>query len=336
MWFGKDKSILGIDIGTSTIKMVQIDQDKKSLKTYGIVDLIEPITAQTSTEVIDQTAQLLSSLISKAGATTRKSAVSLPNSAVFTSVIELPKMADSELEQALGFEAKKYIPLPLSEVSLTWTNIADDAATSTMKILLIAVPKMTRDVFLKIFQQAGLDLEVVEIEPLALVRSLVTDISKNDVIIDIGAKVTAINFIKQGLLQLTRTINVGGDTLTDKIAQSLNLQFDRAEQFKRDFGLNNTEFLPETLKPVLSSIKQEVKQVIDIYKSHSINTDRIVLVGGGSQMPGITEFFKDLVPEVVLGSVLSRINYDSNIESPLKRYSTQLPIAIGLALREND
>ncbi|HMQ01692.1 MAG TPA: type IV pilus assembly protein PilM [Candidatus Doudnabacteria bacterium] len=336
MWFGKDKSILGVDIGTQAIKMVQVRSTDHLLETYGIVDLIEPITNQTKTEVISATVELLKTLTEKARVTTKRCALSLPNSAVFTSVIDMPRMSDSELEQAMKFEAKKYVPLPFEEVSLSWSLISEDSANNSIKVLLIAVPKQIRDTYISIFQKAGLDLEIIEIEALALIRSLVEDKSKNDVIIDIGAKVTGINFIRQGLLQLTRNLNIGGDSITERIAQTLNLQVGRAEQFKRDFGLNSTEFLPEAVKPVLNTIRSEIKQVIDIYKSHSVNVDRLVLVGGGAQMPGLQEYFAELAPTVSYGNSLSHLSYPAEVEPVLMRYSMQLPVAIGLALRKTE
>lgn len=334
-WFGKDKSVLGIDIGTQSIKLIQLRADDQYVETYGIVDMINPINMQSTPEVINSTVELLSNLVARARVTTKRCVVSLPNSAVFTSVIDMPKMTDEELDSAIQYEAKKYIPLPASEVSLSWSLISEDTSNNTMKILLIAVPKQIRDMYIQIFQKAGLELEIIEIEALALIRALIQDMSKNYVIIDIGGKVTGINFIKQGLLQLTRNLNIGGDTVTEKISQTLNLQTARAEQFKRDFGLNSNEFLPEAVKPVLESIKTEVKQVIDLYRSHDVGVDNLILVGGASQMPGLKEYFVDLAPSISYGNGVELLKYPSAVEPVLKRYSMQLSVAIGLALRQS-
>lgn len=335
MLFSKDKSIVGVDIGTSSIKLVQLDHDSAPvLKTYGIVDIPEPITTQSSPEVIRQIAGLLSSLLAKAHVSTKRCAMSLPNTAVFTSVVDMPKMSESELASAMPFEAKKYVPLPFSEISLSWTVIAEDHDQATNKVLLIAVPKQINETYVKIFEMAGLHLEVIEIEALALIRALVEGDGKNDVIIDMGAKVTGLNFVKDGVLQLTRNLNIGGDTITQRIAQALNVSVGRAEQFKRDFGLNGTDFLPESVKPVLGTIKNEVSQLIKIYQSHNIKVDRILLVGGGAQLPGIVDYFKDLGSPVFIGNPLSRVAYPKNVEKVLKRYGLHLSVALGLALRE--
>lgn len=338
MLFGQKNSLLGVDIGSSSIKIVQIDRgDNPQLVTYGMVDIPAPISSQTTDEQVHQIADLLKNLMEKAHVTTKDCIMSLPNSAVFTSVIDMPKMGDKEMESAMQFEAKKYVPLPFSEVTLSWTIISDNDDGSTSKVLLIAVPNQIRDIYIKLFQLAGLNLEIIEIEALSLIRALVVDRTKNDVIIDIGAKVTGLNFVRHGSLQLTRNLSIGGDTITDRIAQALNLSIPRAEQFKRDFGLQGTDFLPEAVKPVLSVIKTEVAQIMGIYKAHDVNTDRIVLVGGGAQLPGIAEYFStELSVPAVLGDTLAQVSYDESVKPILSRYSLHLAIAVGLAIRNEN
>jgi type IV pilus assembly protein PilM len=338
MLFGQNNSMLGVDIGSSSIKIVQVERgETPRLVTYGMVDIPQSISSQTTDENVHKIAELLANLMERAGVSTKECVMSLPNSAVFTSVIDMPKMGDKEMESAMQFEAKKYVPLPFSEVTLSWTVISENDDGASSKVLLIAVPKQIRDIYVKLFQLAGLNLEIIEIEALSLIRSLVVDKTKNDAIIDIGAKVTGLNFVRAGTLQLTRNLSIGGDTITDRIAQALNLSMPRAEQFKRDFGLRGTDFLPEAVKPVLAVIKAEVAQIIGIYKAHNIKTDRIVLVGGGAQLPGIVEYFTtELGVPAVLGDSLSRVTYDENIKSIISRYSLHLSIAIGLALREEN
>ncbi len=335
MFFSKQNSIVGVDIGTSYIKIAQVTHGEQShvLDTYGIVNIGGKIGTDNTEASIRDTAALLSNLLEQARVSTKRCVASLPNSSVFTSVIDLPAMTDSELESAMQFEAKKYVPLPFSEVDLSWSTISKSEETNTLKVLLIAVPKQVKETYVKVFQLAGLELEIIEIEALALIRSLIIDAGKNSVIIDIGAKATGLNVIKNGLLQLTRNMNIGGDTITDRIAQTLNVTSSRAEQFKKDFGVSESEFLPEAIKPVLITIKNEVKQLLSIYESHNLKMDNIVMVGGGSQLPGIVDALSDLGLPVTLGDPLKTLAYSKAGEPLLKRFSLQLPISIGLALR---
>ncbi len=335
MFFSKNKSIVGVDIGTTYIKIAQVTHNSvkdKSLDTYGIVNVNGQVG--TSQEAgIRETATILRNLLSKAGVTTKRCVASLPNSAVFTSVIDMPKMSDKDLASAMQFEAKKYVPLPFAEVKIDWAIISENKETNSLKVMLIAVPNQVKDNYQALFQEAGLELEVIEIEALALIRSLVVDPTKNNVIIDIGAKATGLNVVKNGLLQLTRNLNIGGDTITERIAESLNITFSRAEQFKKEFGVNGDNFLPETIKPVLNIIKNEVKQLVSIYQSHNVSIDNILLVGGGSQLPGTADYFKDLGSTVYLGNSLAQVSYPQSVEALLARSRAQLPVAIGLALR---
>ncbi|HYF05587.1 MAG TPA: type IV pilus assembly protein PilM [Patescibacteria group bacterium] len=332
-FLSKSKSIVGIDIGTSDIKLVQVTHDKQiTLDTYGIVNLPYDLGAKFTEQSIIQTAGILKELTLKARITAKKCVISLPNSTVFTSVIEMPKLSESELSSAMEFEAKKYVPLPTSEINLSWTVVSESQVTGNYQILLTAVPKQVQANYLKLFSLANLDLRVVEIESLALIRAIVDSSTSNCVIIDMGAKTTSISFVSKGLLQLTRNIGIGGETITNRIAQALNISVPRAEQFKRDFGVSQATFIPEAIKPVLGSIKNQVKQLIALYKNNNIEIDTVLLVGGGANIPGLAEYMADLAPHVSFANPLQKVTVRPDLSALLENYKYHLAIAIGLAL----
>jgi type IV pilus assembly protein PilM len=338
MFFSKKKSILGVDIGTANIKIAQVTfLDTPRLDTYGMVNTAYQIGGKNEAMVTQQMAGVLRSLIERAGVTAKRCVISFPNSAVFSSVVELPKMDEKELVTAVEFEAKKYVPLALSEVDLSWSVVNDTPGLgNTVKVLLTAVPKQITKNYMQVFEQAGLNPEVGEIEALALIRSLIGNVPINCVIIDIGARSTGLNIIENGFLRLSRNLSIGGDTITDKIAQTLNISIFRAEQFKKDFGVSNATFLPDAIRPVLNIIKNEVRQLLNIYNSQNIQPEKILLVGGGSNLPGIADFFGDLNLKVELGNPLKTVAYNRDLAPVLQRYSLSLPIAIGLALRNEN
>ncbi|MBP9686548.1 MAG: type IV pilus assembly protein PilM [Candidatus Doudnabacteria bacterium] len=335
-FFKKRPSILGVDIGTSDIKIVQLTHtgERPHLDTYGIVNLSYQLNTDDSNAVVAKAADILKQLVEHAGATTKRCVISLPNSAVFTSIIDMPDLSEKDLEKAIQFEAKKYVPLPISEVILSWSVVGRNEAAKTRSILLTAVPKHLQESYLKLFALAGLELEVIEIEALALIRSLIFDTQSNHVIIDIGAKSTGINFIKEGFLQLSRSVNVGGDTITSQIGQVLNISQSRAEQFKKDFGISGGSFIPEAVRPVLETIRNETKQLFTIYQARGVNVGKIVLVGGGSALPGLVEFFAELGVPVELGDPLRSLAYPPAVETVLRRYALHLSVAIGLAMNK--
>lgn len=334
MFFSKSSSVLGVDIGTSDIKVAQIAQGDSGfeLETYGIVNLSYQLNDSSSPDIIEKSAKVIKDLTEHAGVTTKRCVISLPNNAVFTSVVQMPIMSEKELDKSIRFEAKKYIPLPLDEVILSWLPVSTNQEKKVNHILLTAVPVKLREGYRQIFELAGLSLEVIEIEALAMIRSLITDEDKNYVIIDVGSKATGINFVKNGLLQLSRNLNIGGETITSRIAQVLNISEARAEQFKKDFGISGEGFIPEAIRPVLESVKKETQQMLTIYRASGVEVEKILITGGGSMLPGLVDFFSETGVAVEIADPLSKVSYPKEVAPVLKRYGPHLAVAIGLAL----
>jgi type IV pilus assembly protein PilM len=335
MFFSNKKSVLGIDIGTTNIKIAQIttNGNTHTLDTYGLVNVSFEID-ENKEEVINKTVVVLRNLIQKAGVTTKKVVASLPNSAVFTSVIEMPKLSDAELKTAIEFEAKKYVPLPIAEMTLSW-SIIETTPDGKDKVLITAVPNSILRSYLKIFELAKLEPLALEIEALALIRALISDNKGGILLIDVGAKATHLNIVENGNLLLTRNVPVGGETITAKIAESLKISITRAEQFKKDFGLNQASLIPETIKPILATIKNEAKQLQGIYQARGKKFDKIIIVGGTANLPGLNDYFSELGPTIVNGDPLTKLTYSPQIKPVLSQYATNLTVSIGLALRTN-
>jgi len=351
MLFAKSKSQLGVDIGSSNIKIVQLKpvDSKFVLETYGLVNFSYQIATKDSSGGITQTAQLLKNLVSKSRATTNQIVASLPNSSVFTSVIEMPKIPENELKTAIEFEAKKYVPLPLAEVALSWSVIEDKkarinkdtnlgfktAGESRTKVLLTAVPTAVIDNYLKVFELAGLTPLALEIESLSLIRSLVGEDLNINLVIDIGAKSTSINLVDSGYLRLSKNLNVGGDTVTGSIAQSLSVNFARAEQFKKDFGLSGSgQQIPQVMRPILDIIKSEASQLISLFESRGERIGKILLSGGGSKLPSLKEYFSVLGKPVVLANPWSQVLYPEKLKPVIEPLGLNLAVAVGLAMRK--
>ena len=338
MFFPKNKSLLGVDIGTTSVKLVQVTTDASGtshvLDTYGIVNAPFEIERAEAGDV-EKIASLLKSLATRAGATTIRAVASMSNSAIFTSVIELPTLTNAELDSAVQFEAKKYVPIPIEDVTVSWTAL-DKTPDGKTVVLITAAQKSLIASYQKIFQFAGLTLESIDIEALALIRSVLGDDTGNVLLIDIGAKSTHLNIVEKGNLLLTRNVPVGGETITNAIASTLKVTYARAEQFKKDFGINQTtSVIPQTIKPILAQIKAEAQQLISIYRARSKNFDHLVVVGGGANLRGLDAFFGDLGPSVIHGDPLSHLSYNPSLKSLLSQYSGSLAVAIGLALRKS-
>jgi type IV pilus assembly protein PilM len=351
MLFSKPKGHLGVDIGTSNIKIVQLrpQNDKFVLETYGLVNVAYQLSNKESGKAIEHTAEVLKKLIAQSQVTTNKIVASLPNSVVFTSVIEIPKIPDDEMRSAIESEAKKYVPLPLEEVALSWipiqekknkinldTNLGsvNKPENNNNKILLTAVPTIVVDNYLKVFSLAGLDAMALEIEALAMIRSLIGEDLDTLLVIDIGAKNTSINLVDNAYLKLSKNLGVGGDTITTSIAQSLNVSFVRAEQFKKDFGLSTQgQQLPQVMRPVLDIIKNEAAQLISLYESRGDRIDKVLLSGAGSKIPSLSKYFSSLGKPVIMANPWARVLYPDKLRPIIEPLGLNLAVAAGLAMR---
>lgn len=337
MFFSRSKSKLGIDIGTSSIKVAQIkkEEGKSILETYGIVNVSSQSFAGIGPEVIDKTAEILKTLLSKSSITTKKAVASLPNNIVFVSVIDMPRLVDKELQSAIEWEARRYVPLPLEEVTLSWSVLKDTGIPDKLKVLITAVPTTVIENYLKMFKLAGLEPEALEIEALALIRSLVGSRQDAFMIIDIGARNTSLNLVDKGFLQVSRNLSLGGENITSSIASSLRVSFSRAEEFKRGLGVQGpTGQVPETVRTVLDSIKREAEGLMSIYENKGGKIQEIILAGGDSQLPGLAEFFSDLGAKVQMGNPLKFVSFNETIKASLEPLAPSLSIALGLAMRD--
>lgn len=383
--FTKKNSYLGVDIGTASIKLVQLTNDGKKLHldTFGYVDVASDIIHDNTPESKQKLINVLKKLTIKANITTTQVIAALPTFAVFTSIINLPKLPAKELASAVQWEAKKYIPLPLEEMILDWKMVATEAnqpdvskkgfglfskkkenskeekpefsnfATEGQaepskiisqpkehnKILITAAPKSLVSKYLEIFKGAGLNLLSLETEAFALSRALLGDDNQLTMIVDIGSITTDISVIENRLPVLNRSIDVGGLTITKAIASSLNVSEDRAEQFKRDFGLVLGEAkrgIPKTIEASLHPIINEIKYVFDLYRGQSSKgIEKILLSGGSAFLPNLTDYFLSLfsVP-VYIGNPWERLVYPDELRSILDQIGNRMAVAIGLAMRD--
>lgn len=337
MFFSRHKSKLGIDIGTSAIKVVQLREegDTHFLETYGMVNVAYQISGKAEFDIIAQTAEILKKLLEKTGITTQKAVASLPNNIVFVSVIDMPAMSEKELKNAIEWEARRYVPLPLEEVTLSWSVLREPGPAARLKVLITAVPATVIDNYLKMFKLAGLEPLALEIEALALIRSLAGHNQESFIIIDIGARNTSLNLVDKGFLRISRNLPVGGETITQSIAQSLHVSLGRAEQFKMDLGVTaDLQAIPQVMKASLEAIKNETAQLVKIYESGGGTIKEVIFAGSGARFPGLSGYFADLGVKASLGDPLKFIAYDPRIKTELNKVALGLSVALGLAMRE--
>jgi len=338
--FFREKSKLGIDIGTSSIKVVQLKKEEEKqghkLETFGVVNVANSFGRTDNFNAIEDTAEIVKALLKKSSVTAKDAVVSLPSGIVFVTMIEMPKLSEKELKKAIEFEARRYVPLPLEEVTMSWSVLETGSDGDQQKILLTAVPTNVIENYMKMLKAVNVKPEALEIEALALIRSLVGDRKENVIIVDIGGRNTSLNLVESGFLRVSRNLLVGGETITASIAQGLKVSDARAEQFKRDLGLTRelVQQIPQAMKPPLDRIKNETTQLLKIFESSGRTIAEIIFTGNGSKIPGLLKYFIEIGPKVSLGDPLKFINFSDSAKTAVEKNSLSLSVALGLAMRE--
>lgn len=355
------ESYLGIDVGNSALKLVQLDNNKgkPKLVTYAYVEQNHDILKSGSDNAKEKLTESLKVVCQKAKTTTTKAVAALPSYTVFSSVITLPEMSKKELESAVQWEAKKIVPMPLEEMILDWKILEENsqetpapAAEKTgvsqiqskpkkySKILITAAPQNLVTRYLEIFKAANLELVSLETEAFALERVLVGHEKIPIMIVDVGAATTNISVVTSSVPLINRSIDLGGQTITRTIANSLNVDMERAEQFKRDFGLDASaqsgSQIPKRIEFMVSSIVNEIRYVLNLYQNQNkASIEKIILTGGSAFLPNLTTYLnKTLNMEVFIGDPWSKVMYPVELKPVLAEIGPRLSVSIGLAMRE--
>jgi type IV pilus assembly protein PilM len=339
--FPSNKSYLGIDIGSSSIKIVELKNQggKAMLSTYGFSENLDDLD-QASPEKI---AAIINKICAEAGMVSRKAVSALPTFSVFSSIINLAGVSKKDLPSAINWEAKKVIPLPPEEMILDWKkieNVGQVADKNNVKVLLTGAPRTLVKRYIEIFKNAQINLLSLETETFALVRSLLGNDKSTVMIVEIGAKTTSFTVIDQSIPTLNRSIDVGGWTITKAISHSLNIGLERAEQFKYDLGVGSFDSadnaIPKTIIESISPIVNEIKYALNLFQSKdNKKVDKIILSGGSALLMNFTEYLSKILNiNVVAGNPWAAISYPVDLKPLLDEIAPRMAIAIGLALRE--
>ena len=244
-------SYFGVDIGTTSIKVAEVTAGKTRPRiiNYGILESSGYLARanqalQTSTLNIfeDDVVELLKTIIHEMGGGTKNAIASLPSFAAFMTVLDFPKMKNEEIEKAMQYQAKQYVPFPLSEVALDWIKVGefvDDNGFAHQKMLLISVLLEQIKKYQRIFTAAGLSLRALEIESLSMARIFGGDPTPT-IIVDIGSRSTNIVFLENGQLVWNAQSDYAAATLTQNLAVSLGINVLRAEEIKKERGVLGT------------------------------------------------------------------------------------------------
>jgi type IV pilus assembly protein PilM len=350
--FSKEaKSVLGVDIGTSSIKVVQLRKEKGRvvLETYGAISLgpyagVE-IGRATALQA-DKIAEALKDVIREANVTTNDAAVSIPYSSSLISLVKLPATVEKQLAQIVPIEARKYIPVPINEVQLDWFVVSGGskggaAVADQIEVLLVAIHNDTISKFRTISSTANLAVGFFEIEVFSATRAALDHGLAPVAVVDMGAATTKFYVVERGLIHESHIINHGGQDLTLAASRALNITVMQAEERKRKIGLNKNDpaqdaRFTQSLELSLATLTAEISRIIVAYEQRTNQTlSTLIATGGGASLKGFKDFAQGKISsEVRLADPFGKTQTPAFLEAILKEAGPEFSVAVGLALRK--
>lgn len=343
----KETSV-GIDIGTSAVRIVEVSRHGEQAKLENYGELSIPLDlplyfGQTHRGRLLFSSKRLAEMISerrqKAGIEKRSAFFSIPDFSTLLTTFELPPMKLEEVSKAVQFEARNRVPLPISEVTLDWMVMEGgltERSKEPVKIMLVVVPNRVIEKYTEIAQLCGLELKGMEVEVFSLQRSLIKDDKKTVALIDIGAQSTTCNIVDRGVLKRSRSFSIAGTNLTERISEAFEIEYQKAETIKENQGLKEGNYnLSEILIPVLDLILTEIKESSDdFYHESGRQVEKYQVAGGTAALPGLEEYFTEsLKKEVEVGFPFKGMVYPSILKKELKRIGPAFVVATGVALK---
>lgn len=347
------KKILGIDIGTSTIRIVELSRQgqRKKLENYGEITIgsacEKPFRSFEKSDFLlssQDVSQVILAIIREAKIQTRKAIFSLPDFSTFYTNFELPPMPKEELSKAIQFEARQHIPLLIEEVILDWQVIErkdfSNSRKTELKILLLAIPHETVNQYREISKLCQLELVALEAEAFGLVRSLIKedDKKKTILLLEIGDRSTTCSIVDNGVLNISHSFDMSGSKLTEAISRGMSIDHKAAEDLKKEYGLKESEKeknVAKILFPLIDSILNDIEKITqNFYRTEKKEVEKIIVAGGSARLPGLKNYFEQILKkEIEIANPFADIFYPPILEKSLKEMGPSHSIVVGTALR---
>jgi type IV pilus assembly protein PilM len=354
-----NESVVGIDIGSSMIKIVEIKkkEGRAALETYGAISLgpyAEVDMGRTTNLPTEKLTEALKEVLKDSNVTTKNSALSIPVSSSLIFTIELPSsVKESELDTIVKTEARKYIPVPITEVSLDYFVLpkkepdfleAHDTeqkviVSEKIEVLIVAIQNDAIEKYRSIVSGSEITTDLLEVEIFSEIRSNFEHELSPVLLMDFGASKTKLTVVEFGTVKSFHLINRGGADISDAISKSLSIPFSKAEELKKEYGLFDNpaeKSLAEIIKVHMDYIISETNDVLLNYeKKYGRTVTKVVLTGGGALMKGIKEIMgNSFKAEVEIGRPFAKIGAPAFLDKVLEATGPEFAVALGLALRK--
>jgi type IV pilus assembly protein PilM len=340
--------VIGLDIGPSSIKVVQLRKEKNRLilDTYGEVALgpYSGLKIGQATQLGEEKLlEAINDLFKEAKVTAKDAVIAIDSSGAFVSLVYVPKVAEEELKTMIPLEARKYIPMPLTEVQMDWWHIpptvkfgADD---KTISIVLAAVSNSVLATYNTLVKKLELRNVEYEIHGYSLLRSSPPHTHSMIMYVDIGAQSTILSLVYQGIVLDMHVITKGSQEATMQLSKALSITIDAAEELKRTYGYkgdDNNPFLKDILELSSYPLFGEVARLSLMYeRKYNQTIEGIILTGGGSRIPGMITTYSKTVH--IAGRVVTpfeQVIVPEFLSEMMERVGPTYAVAVGCALKK--
>ena len=336
---------VGVDLGSSSVKVVAIEQTAQALmlRTYGELQL-GPYDNKSLGEAVTLDAkkktEAIIDVFRESQVQSNHGALAMPLSSSFLTVMSLKTRPGEDLASRVTVEAKKYVPLPLADVTLDWNELPqlDGADSNVSEIMLAAIEKKALAEYNGILNTIGMAGEPAEIEAFSLIRSLWRHDDTTLAIVDLGARTAKLYIVRNEILERIHRVGIGGQAVTNRLAKLLNVSFTEAESMKRSYQKSDPQSrdIYKTMATVLDNPLNEFNQFINHYEQRQgSKINRIVLTGGVASSPYVIPYLKDRWSrEVEIGNPFAKLAYPAFMEDTLTSIAPVFGVSIGAALRQ--
>ncbi len=340
--FGQS-TYLGIDFGTSSIKAIELREKGGiiELVNFAQVDLtgIQGKGVGPGENYDAVLVQYLKALLQRMNPGTTEAYLAMPAFIGLISLVDFPEMEENELQEAVQYEAKRFIPASMEDIALSWdiigTSVSSTDGSVRQEVLVVAALKDEVMRYQKYAEKSGLEMKFLELETFSLARAAAGNQQELSLLIDIGSRATNLLLMEQGIVRVSRNLNIGGQDLTRTLMETLDITLERAEVLKR----SGKDFLNEPeAKIIFSALEIIIEEGSRMIASHAEKYPEhicreIILSGGSAALTGLSQYFEKAFGRPTRkANPWGRIQYDAKYKQDIEELGTSFSVAIGLAL----
>ncbi len=337
-----DKTIIGLDIGTESIKMAESHHHggQIELHTYGVARHDIDLSGYWDSTKLRQISIVIEEIMKTAEFKGIKTVMSVQSKDVFVTTLDFESgWGDRAIQAEIDRQAQYFLPYPPDEMRLSWNKIDEDPRiaeyTGKQKVIINALPDFVVENSKNLLEHINLDGVALENQTISQIRSSISPDTGNTIIVDIGGGYTTFSIVVEGVLRASSHVNVGVDKIQEDLSKALGVSAEVATSFKRDLSLINLYELPPQITDTYDILKSELDTFVEINHKVSQDPDKIVFTGGGVNSVGLVEYFANYPVKVYKANTLRRLSVPELLQPYVFPIANQLSTALGLSIRDD-